>query len=114
MSKTQSFIDTLQQIAKYGISKKIFHLYTDTKKTIQSNLISLEGKEVVNFGSCSYLGLEFDDRLKEASKKAIDDYGTQFSESRADDYNLLLKFYQSFLQYKNFVYICFKSYECVC
>jgi 7-keto-8-aminopelargonate synthetase-like enzyme len=83
MSKTQSFIDTLQQIAKYGISKKIFHLYTDTKKTIQSNLISLEGKEVVNFGSCSYLGLEFDDRLKEASKKAIDDYGTQFSESRA-------------------------------
>jgi 7-keto-8-aminopelargonate synthetase-like enzyme len=83
MSKTQSFIDTLQQIAKYGISKKIFHLYTDSKKRIKGNAISLEGKEVINFGSCSYLGLEFDDRLKDASKQAIDDFGTQFSESRA-------------------------------
>jgi 7-keto-8-aminopelargonate synthetase-like enzyme len=83
MSKTQSFIDTLQQIAKYGINKKIFHLYTDNKKTIKSNTIFLEGKEVINFGSCSYLGLEFDDRLKNASKQAIDDFGTQFSESRA-------------------------------
>ncbi len=83
MSKTQSFIDTLQQIAKYGINKKIFHLYTDSKKRIKGNAISLEGKEVINFGSCSYLGLEFDDRLKEASKQAIDDFGTQFSESRA-------------------------------
>jgi 7-keto-8-aminopelargonate synthetase-like enzyme len=83
MSKTQSFIDTLQQIAKYGINKKIFHLYTDSKKRIKGNTISLEGKEVTNFGSCSYLGLEFDDRLKEASKQAIDDFGTQFSESRA-------------------------------
>ncbi len=83
MSKTQSFIDTLQQIAKYGINKKIFHLYTDNKKRIKGNAISLEGKEVINFGSCSYLGLEFDDRLKNASKQAIDDFGTQFSESRA-------------------------------
>lgn len=83
MSKTQSFIDTLQQIAKYGINKKIFHLYTDSKKRIEGNAISLEGKEVINFGSCSYLGLEFDCRLKEASKRAIDDFGTQFSESRA-------------------------------
>jgi 7-keto-8-aminopelargonate synthetase-like enzyme len=83
MSKTQSFIDTLQQIAKYGISKKIFHLYTDKNKKITGNTIYLEGNEVVNFGSCSYLGLEFDERLKEASKKAIDDFGTQFSESRA-------------------------------
>ena len=83
MSKTQSFIDTLQQIAKYGINKKIFHLYTDSKKRIKGNSISLEGKEVINFGSCSYLGLEFDERLKTASKQAIDDFGTQFSESRA-------------------------------
>ena len=83
MSKSQSFIDTVDQIATYGINKKIFHLYTDSAKAIKGNYISLEGKDVVNFGSCSYLGLEFDERLKEASKKAIDDFGTQFSESRA-------------------------------
>ena len=83
MSKTQSFIDTVDQIATYGINKNIFHLYTDKNKTINSNVISLSGKDVINFGSCSYLGLEFDSRLKEAGKKAIDDFGTQFSESRA-------------------------------
>jgi len=45
----------------------------------------------VNFGSCSYLGLEFDARLKESAKEAIDRYGTQFSESRA---YVSLKLYQ--------------------
>lgn len=83
MSKNQAAIETIQQIVSYGKQKKIVHLFTDQNKKIDSNSISLEGKEVVNFGSCSYLGLEFDSRLKEASKKAIDDYGTQFSESRA-------------------------------
>jgi 7-keto-8-aminopelargonate synthetase-like enzyme len=83
MSKAQSFIDTVDQIATYGINKKIFHLYTDVNQPIEGNQIYLDGKRVVNFGSCSYLGLEFDERIKEASKKAIDNYGTQFSESRA-------------------------------
>jgi 7-keto-8-aminopelargonate synthetase-like enzyme len=83
MSKNQSFISTVDQIATYGIEKKIFHLYTDVNKPVKGNNISLHGKEVVNFGSCSYLGLEFDERLTAASKQAIDDFGTQFSESRA-------------------------------
>jgi 7-keto-8-aminopelargonate synthetase-like enzyme len=83
MSKTQSAIDAIQQIVSYGKQKKIVHLYTDINKKIKDNSIYLEGKKVINFGSCSYLGLEFDDRLKKASKQAIDDFGTQFSESRA-------------------------------
>jgi 7-keto-8-aminopelargonate synthetase-like enzyme len=83
MSKTQSAIDAIQQIVSYGKQKKIVHLYTDLKRKIKNNSIYLEGKKVINFGSCSYLGLEFDNRLKEASKQAIDDFGTQFSESRA-------------------------------
>jgi 7-keto-8-aminopelargonate synthetase-like enzyme len=83
MSKTQSFIETVDQIVTYGINKNIGHLYTDESKPVKDNSISLGGKRVVNFGSCSYLGLEFDEQIKEASKKAIDDYGTQFSESRA-------------------------------
>jgi 7-keto-8-aminopelargonate synthetase-like enzyme len=83
MSKAQSFIETVDQIATYGINKKIFHLYTDSNKKISSNSISLSGRDVVNFGSCSYLGLEFDKRLKNGSIKAIENFGTQFSESRA-------------------------------
>ena len=57
-------------------------MYTDDDK-LHDNQLTLKGIKVTNFGSCSYLGLEFDPRLKEASKEAIDRYGTQFSESRA-------------------------------
>ena len=74
--------DTVDQIISDGVRKGILHLYTDDD-ALKGNHIVLNGKEVVNFGSCSYLGLEFDPRLKEASKAAIDNYGTQFSESRA-------------------------------
>ena len=77
-----SIIDTIDQIITDGVRRGILHLYTDGDK-IADNHILLKGKKVVNFGSCSYLGLEFDPRLKESSKAAIDQYGTQFSESRA-------------------------------
>jgi 7-keto-8-aminopelargonate synthetase-like enzyme len=38
---------------------------------------------VINFGSCSYLGLETDARLKTAACEAVLRYGVQFSSSRA-------------------------------
>ena len=37
---------------------------------------------MVNFGSCSYLGLEKHDILKNAVIDAASKYGTQFSSSR--------------------------------
>ena len=45
--------------------------------------ITLRGRRVVNFGSCSYLGLETDARLKTAACEAVLRYGVQFSTSRA-------------------------------
>jgi len=82
MRSDNAVIETIDQIISDGVRKGILHLYTDETK-INGNLIILKGKTVVNFGSCSYLGLEFDPRLKEAAKAAVDNYGTQFSESRA-------------------------------
>ena len=82
MKSNTVFNDTIDQIISDGVRRGILHLYTDDNK-LNDNQLTLKGKKVVNFGSCSYLGLEFDNRLKEASKAAIDCYGTQFSESRA-------------------------------
>ncbi|MDB5277293.1 MAG: 2-amino-3-ketobutyrate coenzyme ligase [Ferruginibacter sp.] len=82
MSKHHSFYTTVDQIVSYGVEKGILHLYTGNQP-FNGIRILLNGKPVLNFGSCSYLGLEFDPRIKEGAKKAIDDYGTQFSESRA-------------------------------
>lgn len=43
----------------------------------------LRGKQLVNFASCSYLGLEVDARVKEGAIHAVERYGTFFSSSRA-------------------------------
>lgn len=82
MSKTTSFYETVDQIVTYGIEKRILHLYT-SDIPFEGNQIEINGRKVLNFGSCSYLGLEFDQRVKEGAIKAIQKYGTQFSESRA-------------------------------
>lgn len=82
MRKGNSFVDTVNQIVTQGVQEGILHLYTEDDRFL-SNTIILQGKSVVNFGSCSYLGLEFDPRLKQAAQEAIECYGTQFSESRA-------------------------------
>jgi 7-keto-8-aminopelargonate synthetase-like enzyme len=41
------------------------------------------GPEMLNLGSCSYLGLELDPRIRNAVVRAVMRYGVQFSSSRA-------------------------------
>ena len=50
---------------------------------LDGRVISLAGRERINFGSCSYLGLELDPRMREGVYAATARYGTQFSSSRA-------------------------------
>jgi len=45
--------------------------------------VTLNGRRHVNFGSCSYVGLETDLRLKNAACSAVTRYGVQFASSRA-------------------------------
>src|SRR5690242_7213649 len=82
MSKHHSFYDTIDQIACYGISKGIFHLHTSDQPITGTGII-IDERPILNFGSCSYLGLEFNADIKAASQAAIEKYGTQFSASRA-------------------------------
>ncbi len=51
--------------------------------TLDGRYVTVDGKKMRNFGSCSYLGLEMDERMKAASIAALMQYGTQFSCSRA-------------------------------
>jgi len=44
--------------------------------------VTIKGQQLINFGNCSYLGLEVDDRLKQGAIDAIQKYGIQFSSSR--------------------------------
>ncbi|MGH0033764.1 MAG: aminotransferase class I/II-fold pyridoxal phosphate-dependent enzyme [Myxococcota bacterium] len=49
---------------------------------LNGRTIRLGGRDVVQFASCSYLGLETDPRLRSGTVDAVHRYGTQFSSSR--------------------------------
>jgi 7-keto-8-aminopelargonate synthetase-like enzyme len=49
---------------------------------LRDRTIRLNGRDLVTFGSCSYLGLEFHPALAQGVLHAVRRYGTQFSQSR--------------------------------
>lgn len=77
-----NFLNTVNNVITDGKKSGILHLNVGDD-SLHGNLVDINGRELVNFSSCSYLGLEFDHRLKEGAIKAIEGYGTQFSTSRA-------------------------------
>lgn len=62
-------------------SGNLLHRIAEDER-LDGRIITLDGRRLVNFGSCSYLGLETDTRLKVAACEAVLRYGTQFSSSR--------------------------------
>ncbi|MFT4972654.1 MAG: 7-keto-8-aminopelargonate synthetase-like enzyme [Saprospiraceae bacterium] len=70
--------DILSKAKKYGITQN-----TINDQQLTGRHITLHQKEVLNFASCSYLGLEKDSRLIEATIEATRNFGTHFSASRA-------------------------------
>ncbi|MCI4666968.1 MAG: aminotransferase class I/II-fold pyridoxal phosphate-dependent enzyme [Bacteroidia bacterium] len=81
-TKTSQHLALVDQTLSYAIASNIIHLYSEDQK-LDGRIITTNGKELINFGSCSYLGLETDERLKAGAIDAINRYGTQFSSSRA-------------------------------
>jgi 7-keto-8-aminopelargonate synthetase-like enzyme len=89
-NRYSGFIDIVNEFITIGRSKGIVHQFTEDE-AFDGRHITLNGKNMINFGSCSYLGLETDGRIKEAAIDAIRRYGSQFSSSRT---------YTSFTLYK--------------
>jgi 7-keto-8-aminopelargonate synthetase-like enzyme len=65
-----------------GISRGVLHLTAEDEQ-LGGRSVTLHGRRLVNFGSCSYVGLETDLRLKNAACDAVARYGVQFASSRA-------------------------------
>ena len=82
MKNYHSFVQSVYQIAQNASFNGIAHLSTQDEH-FDNNTIKINNNVTANFGSCSYLGLEFDNRLKQGSIKATERFGTQFSSSRA-------------------------------
>jgi 7-keto-8-aminopelargonate synthetase-like enzyme len=65
-----------------AIARGLAHLTAEDEQ-LGGRFLTLGGRRQVNFGSCSYLGLETDLRLKREAIAAVERYGVQFSSSRA-------------------------------
>src|SRR5271154_1815238 len=80
-SKHEQILEIVDQVLtashKLGVTHNIAEDYEFNGRQIHIN-----GQELINFGSCSYLGLELDPRLKAGVIDAVQRYGTQFSTSR--------------------------------
>jgi 7-keto-8-aminopelargonate synthetase-like enzyme/predicted N-acyltransferase len=82
MKNYHSFVQSVYQIAQNASFNGIAHLSTQDEYFLD-NSIKINNHVTANFGSCSYLGLEFDERIKRGSIDATERFGTQFSSSRA-------------------------------
>lgn len=78
---TNKFINTIDECLTNGAKNGIFQVSLEDN-VLNGREVTIDGRKVVNFGSCSYLGLEVDDRLKQGAIDATLRYGTQYSSSR--------------------------------
>lgn len=81
-SKSTQALESIDKSVSRASELGLIHL---TAEDYASNgrTISIKGKELINFGSCSYLGLELEESLKQGAIDAIMRHGTQFASSRA-------------------------------
>ncbi len=64
------------------VKKAGYYPYFHAFEANEGPVVYLEGRQIIMAGSNNYLGLTIDPRVKEAAKKAIDQYGTGCSGSR--------------------------------
>jgi 7-keto-8-aminopelargonate synthetase-like enzyme len=77
----EQVVKVVNEFARIGESRGLGKLYTEDR-FIDGRVIYINNKKYINLGSCSYLGLETDRRLKEAAIEAVRKYGVLFSSSR--------------------------------
>jgi 8-amino-7-oxononanoate synthase len=74
------------KLSKYDAPQKAMQAgiypYFRVIESDQDTVVTIDGKKVLMFGSNSYLGLTNHPKIKEASKKAVDKYGTGCAGSR--------------------------------
>jgi 7-keto-8-aminopelargonate synthetase-like enzyme len=74
-------VELVNQIMEQGRNAGILH-HTLSNQTFDGKTVIINGSPKMYFGNCSYLGLENDERLKQAAIESIQKFGIQFSSSR--------------------------------
>ncbi|MFI9503752.1 aminotransferase class I/II-fold pyridoxal phosphate-dependent enzyme [Nocardia sp. NPDC052566] len=81
--RTEPEISTLtEDLAAAGLADGLL-MRSAEDDALDGRTVRLDGRSLLNFGACGYLGLELDARLRKAAIAAVMRYGTQFASSRA-------------------------------
>lgn len=72
----------LYDLLNNGVVRGLLHNVAEDE-VLDGRIVTVAGRRLINFGSCSYLGLETHAALRAGVREALDAYGTQFSSSRA-------------------------------
>ena len=81
MKTKSNWVTAIDKIVIAGVSHGLAQRTTEDE-FYNGRTICLNGKHMLNFALCSYLGLELDSRLKQGTIDAVTRYGTQFAVSR--------------------------------
>lgn len=80
MSRYQRILEITKSRIDAGAAMGVVHVRTEDER-LEGAFMTIDGRQVVDFGSCSYLGLNRDPRLAEAAADAVKRYGTSHSSS---------------------------------
>ncbi|MDX2306013.1 MAG: aminotransferase class I/II-fold pyridoxal phosphate-dependent enzyme [Microscillaceae bacterium] len=78
----KNFVNLVDTLITEGVDSGLLQLSSEDD-FINGKTVKINRKDLINFGSCSYLGLEVDERMKYAAMDAVNRFGTQFSASRS-------------------------------
>ena len=79
-SKTERMLELTQKVMANGVETGIIRLQTEDER-LDGPFMTVGGNTVLDFGTCSYLGINRDDRLKAAAHDAVDRFGPNYSSS---------------------------------
>lgn len=77
-AQTNKQVELVNQMAFKLREMGVVHLNLDDEPMSDRRIVNIGGREILNFSSCNYVGLEADERLKQAAIEAIQRYGTQY------------------------------------
>lgn len=74
-------LDTIDELLTDAKQQGVIHLVSDVN-SLSDRKLPISQKDFLNFGTCGYLGLELDQRLKDGAIDFTQKYGTQYGISR--------------------------------
>jgi 7-keto-8-aminopelargonate synthetase-like enzyme len=82
MATFDELLQATDEVLTDGARRGAMHNVAEDDR-LDGRTVTVQGRRLLNVGSCSYLGLETHPALAAAVTGAVERFGTQFSSSRA-------------------------------